>query len=74
MFAPSAQVMILPQASKVMMRPAAAVMRCVPLSTREAHITCEAYITPEGTSRSAGAEHIVAKSAFCQQTKDAFCM
>ena len=49
-------------------------MRCVPLSKREAHITCEAYITPEGISRSAGAEHIVAKSAFCQQTKDAFCM
>ena len=79
MFAPSAQVMILPQddfaaSGKSDDAPAVTVMRCVPLSTREAHITCEAYITPEGTSRSAGAEHIVAKSALCQQTKGAFCM
>ena len=48
MFTPMAQVMFLPQGAEVMLLLAVAVMRCVPLSTREAHITCEAYITPWG--------------------------
>ena len=37
------------------------VMRCVPLSTREAHIICEANITPAGHITFRAAEHIIAK-------------
>ena len=50
-----------------------AVMRCVPLFTRDAHITCKANIT------SAGQHHVplkrntsFKKAPFVRQTKDAF--
>ena len=56
-----------------MLLPPIAVMRCVPLFTREAYITCKANIT------SAGQHHVplkrntsFKKAPFVRQTKDAF--
>ena len=71
--------MYLPQAAKVMMLPAVAVMRCVPLPSRAlAHITSKGYITHEvyitfresGTHRSPIKKHALRVLFYWRRWRD----
>ena len=61
MYAPVAQVMFLTQASKMMLLPLIAMMRCIPLHVPQAHIMREVHIICKETIMFRTAECITEK-------------